>query len=604
MPNSIAPSYEPVAEDTLVRRIAVIDPDSAYDARERHDRAYEFDRVFDETASNDEVYAVTVSPLVAAVRRGMNATCFAYGMTGAGKTYTMGGDQRKGVRGICSLAAEDLFDSTLQGGGDGDVVQTVHVSFLELYNERLRDLLVEDPSGPTGPARRGTFGHEARSSTSRGAAGAPAAAKRLDIVEDPSKGVSVTNLTELLVTSVDQLEILMAESAARRVMASTTSNVASSRSHALLQLTVRRHRGDEITTGRLQLIDLAGSERAVSRSSAAWSVYGDGFGQSGLVEENAKQAKLRNEGANINRSLLALGACISALGNAASATSASSLSLSHVPYRDSKLTRLLKESLGGNTRTAMIAAISPSCLCYEETLSTLKYAAKARLITRTVRRNTVENADLAREYAPVIAALEDEVQALRAQVAMSAGAVRSAAVSTVGSPSPQRISHRQSAERSPITAVARPVKDLGVGAARLRLADLKAQFALVAGRASERQPTHSRSASAEVIAPAFREPTPASSQASSRNPSPGFESLTQAAEACTTDDARRTLQDVLSRHRRNQPGGALALSTRDHNRSFDKASSGAATAALRDIVNAKYRSAFPERGESDALEAV
>ena len=150
-------------------------------------------------------------------------------------------------------------------------------------------------------------------------------------MEDPSKGVSVTNLTELLVTSVDQLEILMAESAARSVMASTTSNVASSRSHALLQLTVRRHRGDEITTGRLQLIDLAGSERAVSRSSAAWSVYGDGFGQSGLVEENAKQAKLRNEGANINRSLLALGACISALGNAASATSASSLSLSHVP---------------------------------------------------------------------------------------------------------------------------------------------------------------------------------------------------------------------------------------------------------------------------------
>lgn len=426
-------------DDAHMSAVSLVDPDSAFDASMRCDRTFHFDDVMDERASNQDVYDRAVAPLVDAVRGGVNATCFAYGMTGAGKTYTMLGETRKGVRGICSLAASELFDAA----EDTDAIQSLHVSYLEIYNERLRDLLsVHEPdSNP----------------------------RRLDIVEDPERGIAVTNLSERLVTSVEQLELLVEQAAARRVMASTASNVVSSRSHALLQIVVRRQtpsavagQPDVVTTGRLQLIDLAGSERAGITAPLSRDVGGGvgDFAGRGLV---AKQQLRRNEGSNINKSLLALGACITALGGAATGPTA----MPHVPYRDSKLTRLLKDSLGGNTRTAMIAAVSPSCLCYDETLATLKYATKARHITHTVKRNaTTVTANAAAaatgaagstcfateggiesDYNALIVALSDEVSDLRAQVAAargmneriaSASSARSSLQRTTGSPSPGR----------------------------------------------------------------------------------------------------------------------------------------------------------------------
>jgi hypothetical protein len=496
----------------LSRRVGVVDPDGAYDASSRHDRVYEFDRVFDERASNMEVYTAAVAPLVGAVRRGMNATCFAYGMTGAGKTYTMSGDPKQRVRGICSLAAEDLFappsadpssapsTAAADAGGMGDTIQTVHVSYLEIYNERLRDLLVEgsEESASEAATRR----HAARFPTNTTSGSLPHTPKRpttLDVVEDPERGVFVTGLSEIRVTSVGQLEILMAEGAARRVMASTGSNQASSRSHAILQITVRRHTGthNRIIIGRLQLIDLAGSERAVAKGSFGYGYLYEApmFGMgSAAAKENAKQTQLRTEGANINRSLLALGACITALGNAAAAASSNnntgrggggpqhgSAALSHVPYRDSKLTRLLKESLGGNTRTAMVAAVSPSCLCYEETLSTLKYASKARLITRTVRRNTVDASAASSEYTALIAGLEDEVKGLRAQVEFSRAAVNAKLGFPLISASPHHArSPRCDGDTTQIAVASSPPHPQpSLTAAKIRLADLKAQFTLL-----------------------------------------------------------------------------------------------------------------------------
>jgi hypothetical protein len=518
----------PPRDASLVRKVAVIDPDGAYDATSRFDRHFEFDRVFDDVASNGTVYGVTVAPLVAAVRRGVNATCFAYGMTGAGKTFTMSGDERQGIRGICSLAAQDLFDDTLMGvvtqhspveqhqpqhahqagKGTPTVIQTLHVSYLEIYNERIRDLLVEPAA--TGPAAAARPGTNRNGNASSGPI--PTLAPRLDVIEDAERGVVVTNLTEILVTSVEQLEILMSEGAARRVMASTGSNQASSRSHAVLQITVRRHTGaNSVLTGRLQLIDLAGSERAVARGGGAslyhqlygYDTIGGGSFNGAAAAESARQSKIRNEGANINRSLLALGACITALGAAQSSTAGSNATSSHVPYRDSKLTRLLKESLGGNTRTAMIAAVSPSCLCYEETLSTLKYASKARSITRTVRRNTVEATDaaVAHDYRQLIRALEHDVAGLRAQVQVNQSAIEPPLLSAFASPARHQHASQSPDSKSPATpgqssrarggSVPGSV-EISAAAARVRLADLKAQFAVLERQQS---PAHDGSAS-------------------------------------------------------------------------------------------------------------
>eukprot|EP01010_Urceolus_cornutus_P002095 NODE_269_length_1877_cov_326.099015_g217_i0.p1 GENE.NODE_269_length_1877_cov_326.099015_g217_i0~~NODE_269_length_1877_cov_326.099015_g217_i0.p1 ORF type:complete len:523 (+),score=109.66 NODE_269_length_1877_cov_326.099015_g217_i0:189-1757(+) len=353
--------------------VVLTDPDTTAEVflLSRGDRAYAFDYVFDAQDTNDTVYGVTVSPLIAYIMSGYNATCFAYGMTGAGKTYTMMGEV--GAPGLCFLAVEELFRHI--GAPHSHKYYSIHVSYLEIYNEKIKDLV-----GST--------------------------KKTLDIVEHAHRGIVVNNLTEYAVTNLQEMQQLMEAGNMRRTMASTGSNVVSSRSHAILQITVKERctapgadaNVMQVCTGKLSLIDLAGSERASCSDMKGIRMV---------------------EGANINRSLLSLANCITVLANINQRTEkASQLPLPHIPYRDSKLTRLLKDSLGGNTRTVMIANISPSCISYEETVSTLKYASRARNIRRKIHKN-ISTEDTQANYKDIIQSLQGEIAELRTQVQLA-----------------------------------------------------------------------------------------------------------------------------------------------------------------------------------------
>ncbi|ESL11502.1 dynein heavy chain [Trypanosoma rangeli SC58] len=412
-------------------------------------RCFPFDAVFPPSATNEEIYAALVQRLVIAAENGYNGTVFAYGQTGTGKSYTVFGEKGEGVPGLCTLVAADLFGQrsrptwlpdtgvpacVVRGPSQQAMVprSMIFVSFMELYNERLRDLLV-DPATVAAAENVQSWMEGVRCRH-------PPSCRYddLEVVEHPLHGVQVPHATRIRVRCVAELEQLLEEGGGRRTKAATATNKASSRSHAVVQFTVRRCIGDVVDaadagdgrhvetncrdaqvlcsflTAKLWMVDLAGSERVSGFASLTAAAPAGGSGAHGVGSVPRQLDSRRREGANINRSLLALGNCIKALGTACRqqrrrggafsgdvASHASHLRRqqtvftrsktspceAHVPYRDSKLTRLLKESLGGNTRTVMLATISPSCTCFEETLSTLRYAARARSITRQVRQN-------------------------------------------------------------------------------------------------------------------------------------------------------------------------------------------------------------------------
>jgi hypothetical protein len=262
--------------------------------------------------------------------------------------------------GVVPLALNDLFVFAREKQG----TCTVRVSYLEIYNEQVRDLLSSRPS-----------------SRSQG----------LLLIEDPEKGVYAADLSEFEVASAPEVAKLVVEGNFRRTMAPTGANQFSTRSHAVLQVTVELGTGageGQVTTAKLCLIDLAGSERAAAT-------------------ENRGVRML--EGANINRSLLALGNCINILSDPEKVGK-------FVPYRDSKLTRLLKDALGGNTKTVMIACVSPASSTYEETLHTLKYAERARRIQLSATRNIKEAQVHVSEYKSIIASLKAEIESLKLQI--------------------------------------------------------------------------------------------------------------------------------------------------------------------------------------------
>ena len=274
-------------------------------------KIYQFDAAFDSTSSTETVYDDVGSVIVEAVLEGYNGTVFAYGQTGCGKSHTM--------RGFIDRTLEHLFEATSTSGTDTRYLALL--SYLEIYNERLRDLLQDGNTESL-----------------------------LQLKEDPSKGTYVAGgLREVTVKDAAECARLVDQGDKRRAAAATKMNAASSRSHAVLTLSLEAlaideddKRGGAVRRGRLHLVDLAGSERQA---------------RTGATGDRLKEA------ASINLSLSALGNVISALaaGNGR-----------HVPYRDSKLTRLLRDSLGGNARTLMIACVSPCHLDAEETLSTLR----------------------------------------------------------------------------------------------------------------------------------------------------------------------------------------------------------------------------------------
>jgi len=280
-----------------------------------------FDRIF-RNATQEAVYQSTCKHLIRPILEGYNATVFAYGTTGSGKTYTMVGTQE--APGIMVLTLRDMFAAINE---DKEKEYEVKVSYVEIYNEVIHDLLVHNS--------KDTY---------------------LELRDDPLKSVTIAGVTEIKVDDTKHVMNLLLQGNKRRTTEATNANQTSSRSHAVFQIMVaskERTKGTdvEILCGKLSLIDLAGSER-------------------GSVTEN-RGIRLM-EGAKINRSLLSLANCINALGD-------KSKKGFFVPYRDSKLTRMLKDSLGGNCKTVMITTISPASSQYEETVNSLKYASRAKV---------------------------------------------------------------------------------------------------------------------------------------------------------------------------------------------------------------------------------
>lgn len=294
-------------------------------------KRFTFDHVFGQHATQSELYETVVAPVVQEVMQGFNCTVFAYGQTGTGKTHTMEGEvNSEELKGIIPRAVEDIFGKLENGVGD----HSVKISFMELYNEQLEDLLRE-PSEEK--SRRSSYMH----STS-----ALEKSTRLKLVENSRTGVVVQNLENLLVKNADDIYKHLAVALERRKTSATMMNKQSSRSHSVFTITIHIKETtpegeDLLKVGKLNLVDLAGSE-CVGRSGAS----GD----------------RKREAGNINQSLLTLGRVISALVE----------KRRHVPYRDSKLTRLLQESLGGKAKTTIIATVTPSASGLEETFSTLK----------------------------------------------------------------------------------------------------------------------------------------------------------------------------------------------------------------------------------------
>eukprot|EP00964_Phaeocystis_antarctica_P000619 scaffold341_cov63-Phaeocystis_antarctica.AAC.4 len=345
-----------VLQGTVVN---VTDPwyDEVLNPNRQKEKRYAFDIVFDDDVGQLEVFEKTSKGLVSGVLDGYNASVFAYGATGAGKTHTMLG----------SLEEPGIMVNTLHeiyGAMEADFQDSkfkVTLSYVEIYNEMIKDLL--SPEGVD-----------------------------LKLNEDPVRGMVVQGVTEFGASTADEILELLHRGNLHRTVEPTAANQVSSRSHAVLQVTIEQsertaHVTGNVRIGKLSMVDLAGSERASKTDN--------------------KGARLK-EGANINRSLLALGNCITAL--------ADKKRVGHVPYRDSKMTRLLKDSLGGNCRTVMIASISPSHRQFEETVNTLKYANRAKNLKTQVARNVMSVSAHIAEYQRIIMELRNQVSGLKHQL--------------------------------------------------------------------------------------------------------------------------------------------------------------------------------------------
>lgn len=327
--------------------------------------SFTFDRVFPMNSRQDDIFDFSIRPTVDDILNGYNGTVFAYGQTGAGKSYTMMGsdiDDDEG-RGVIPRIIQQIFASILTS--PSNIEYTVRVSYMEIYMERIRDLLVPHNDN-------------------------------LPVHEEKSRGVYVKGLLEVYVSSVQEVYEVLRRGGQARAVAATNMNQESSRSHSIFVVTVGQKNVEtgSAKSGQLFLVDLAGSEKV---------------GKTGASGQTLEEAK------KINKSLSALGMVINALTDGKS---------SHVPYRDSKLTRILQESLGGNSRTTLIINCSPSSYNDAETISTLRFGVRAKAIKNKAKVNAeLSPAELkqllrkaqtqATTFETYIAALESEVNVWR-----------------------------------------------------------------------------------------------------------------------------------------------------------------------------------------------
>ncbi|XP_027736143.1 kinesin-like protein KIF27 isoform X2 [Empidonax traillii] len=298
------------------------------------DHVFTFDFVFGKSSTQEEVYTVCIKPLLVSLTEGYNATVFAYGQTGSGKTYTIGGDHIASVavdeKGIIPRAIQELFQHISE---NRNINFYVKVSYIEVYKEELRDLLELETS-----------------------------VKELHIREDEKGNTVIVGAKEFQVECADEVISLLESGNAARHTGTTQMNEHSSRSHAIFTISICQKQYAEsqkntdaardLIASKFHFVDLAGSERVA---------------KTGNTGERFK------ESIQINSGLLALGNVISALGDPKRKSV-------HIPYRDAKITRILKDSLGGNAKTVMITCISPSSLDFDESLNSLKYANRAKNI--------------------------------------------------------------------------------------------------------------------------------------------------------------------------------------------------------------------------------
>ncbi|XP_051956367.1 chromosome-associated kinesin KIF4-like [Xyrauchen texanus] len=293
-----------------------------------NDKAFTYDYMFDPMTEQEEVFSTCVSPLLSGLFKGYHATVLAYGQTGSGKTFSMGGtytseQENEPTVGVIPRVIRRIFQEKAKCA---DCEFVLAVSYLEIYNEEILDLLCTSKDKPV-----------------------------ISIREDPKEGIKIVGLIEKEVFTAHEMVGCLELGNSARTVGSTAMNAASSRSHAIFTISLeQRRKGDksDVMVSKLHLVDLAGSERQ--------------------KKTKAEGDRLK-EGISINRGLLSLGNVISALGD-------ESKKGTFVPYRDSKLTRLLQDSLGGNSHTLMIACVSPADSNIEETINTLRYADRARKI--------------------------------------------------------------------------------------------------------------------------------------------------------------------------------------------------------------------------------
>jgi len=347
-------------------------------------KQFTFDGAYYMDSTTEQIYNDIAYPLVEGVVEGYNGTVFAYGQTGCGKSFSMQGiEEPQTQRGIIPRAFQHIFESVSVAE---NTKYLVHASYLEIYNEEVRDLLSKNIKG------------------------------NLEVKEHPDKGIYVKGLSMKLVGNVVECEKVMTAGWRNRSVGATLMNADSSRSHSIFTIYLEAcdtgmDGGDHIRAGKLNLVDLAGSERQ--------------------AKTGASGERLR-EATKINLSLSALGNVISALVDGKS---------KHIPYRDSKLTRLLQDSLGGNTKTLMVSCLSPADNNYEETLSTLRYANRAKNIKNKPTINEDPKDALLREY-------QEEIKKLRGLLAGQLGADGIKALLEGQSPSQIRIRSESRAEEA------------------------------------------------------------------------------------------------------------------------------------------------------------
>jgi kinesin family protein 5 len=330
---------------------------------------YTFDRVFHTETTQAEIYAAAAAPITQAVLQGYNGTIFAYGQTSSGKTFTMTGNpddlHDPEVNGIIPRTVHSIFDGIAEA--DEDTEFTLSVQYVEIYMEKVRDLLA-DPAELMADRARGGFGGSYKNN--------------LQITEDALGVPGLPNAEKVYVGSDEEIFDLLQRGNAARATSSTKMNEQSSRSHAVFILSVKQNSPSFSKTGVLYLVDLAGSEKVKNT------------GASGMRLDEAKQ---------INKSLSTLGRVINMLTAGAA----------HVPYRDSKLTRLLQQSLGGNAKTTLLICCSPASSNAEETKSTLEFGLRAKKIKNRAKVNSQRSRE---ELMRMLKSCERLIDALKARV--------------------------------------------------------------------------------------------------------------------------------------------------------------------------------------------